>query len=146
MNQLCCPGYGGPKHESGQGTLGPEARQLYRSIEIFAATKGLQAPKILSSCRSLEQQRSLQRRWDAGDRLGLATRPADDSKHVPDELGICHAFDLAGSDAWLTMVGTFVQGSFPNAVWGGSFLPPDKNHFHVNPSAKWISAATWVIG
>lgn len=133
--------------ESTNGTLGPDARALYRAIEVFTAQNGMEPPHILSTCRSRAHQKELQRRWDAGDRAGIAVRPADpeDSLHVPDELGICSAFDLSNNHAWLRTVGRFVIDNFPSAVWGGTFLPQDLPHFHVVPDRRWINAASFRI-
>ncbi len=129
------------------GTLGPDARALYRFIEIFAAEQNLEPPHLLSTCRSREEQLNLQRRWDAGDREGIRARPADPdtSKHVADEHGICHAFDLFNSDSWLRTVGQHVVKTFPGARWGGNWLPPDLPHFDVQPSRRWIRAASFKI-
>lgn len=132
---------------STNATLGPDARALYRAIEVFTAKNGMEPPHILSTCRSWAHQMELQQRWDAGDRVGIAARPADpeDSSHVPDEFGICHAFDLANNPDWLKTVGRHVLNSFPSAHWGGTFLPQDLPHFHVVPDRRWINAATFRI-
>ena len=128
-------------------TLGPEARALYRFIEIYAAQENLEPPHILSTCRPAAQQIAMQEAWDRGDRAGLRVRPADpeNSKHVPDETGICSAFDLSNNDAWLRQVGQHVLENFPGATWGGIWIPKDLPHFHVEPSRRWISAASFKI-
>lgn len=128
---------------AGTGTLSARARQLFREIELFAASMRFPKPELLSGCRSREQQRELQRRWDAGDRAGLAVRPADESLHLPDQFGVCRAFDLGGlSRQQLETVGSWVQQRFPWARWGGAWLPRDLNHFDV-PGQVWESEFTF---
>ena len=143
MKTACCPTLTpGPT-----GAIGPEARQLYRDIEIYAAQNGMEPPHLLSQCRSAALQRAMQLAWDTGRRTGLRVRPADpeNSSHVPDAQGICWAFDLNNSDEWLKTIGRWVQRTHPNASWGGAWLPPDLPHFQINDHARWISAAAYTI-
>jgi len=134
-------------HGDSPGTMGPEARAMYRAIELYTAENGMEPPHLLSTCRSKAKQLDMQRRWDSGDRRGLRVRPADpdSSKHVADEYGICWAFDLANSDAWLDVVGPHIVKTVPGARWGGNWLPKDSPHFDIEPSRRWISAATFKI-
>jgi len=142
MPNICCPtslpGYHPP---SGGTAIGPEARQLYRSIEVFSAQIGLEPPILLSQCRSAALQLAMQRAWDTGRRTGLRVRPADpqNSRHVPDENGICYAFDLGNSNPWLDRVGRWVVDTQPGAVWGGTWLRRDSPHFEVSEHARWVS-------
>ena len=132
---------------SSTGTLGPDARSVYRDIELYSAQIGIAPPKLISTCRSAEHQRHMQIRWDAGDRVGLGARPADpeNSRHVPDANGLCWAFDLGNNSEWLRLIGPWVQRTYPNARWGGSFMSSDPAHIDVTPGRNWISAATWQI-
>jgi len=113
--------------------LSPSARQLYQWIELYTAQNGLEQPKILSICRSKAHQKQLQDDWDAGKREGLRVRPADNSYHIPDKFGLCHAFDLANTDKWLRMVGSAVVQNVPGARWGGTWIPQDLPHFDMPP-------------
>jgi len=141
------PTYRGVREEHAPSTLGPEARMLYRHIELYAARVGIEPPTLLSQCRSADQQAAMQAAWDRGDRAGMRSRPAnpENSKHVPDENGICYAFDLGNTKAWLNEVGPWVARTVPDARWGGNFLPRDEPHFDVEPQIKWSSAATFTI-
>lgn len=94
-----------------------------------ASLSGMAQPELLSACRSQEMQRKLQSLWDQGLRAGLAVRPVDNSRHIPDEYGICRAFDLANDEQWLAVMGPVVAAKWPNVEWGGSYLPPDPRHF-----------------
>jgi hypothetical protein len=143
VNSLCCP----TLTRAPTGAIGPEARQLYRDIEIYAAETGLEPPHLLSQCRSASLQRAMQQAWDTGRRSGLRSRPADpeNSKHVPDENGICWAFDLNNTDEWLRVVGAWVQRTHPNATWGGTWLSRDLPHFQVDVHDRWISTAHYTI-
>jgi hypothetical protein len=128
-------------------TLGPESRDLYRYIELLAGRLRIDPPLLLSQCRSAEKQLTMQLEWDRGNREGLATRPADpeNSNHVPDEFGVCRAFDLGNSHAWLRMVGAHVSKHIPWAEWGGTWFPPDLPHFQVNETQQWRSVASFRI-
>lgn len=82
--------------------------------------------QIESAYRSPEYQRELQRKWDAGIRAGLKSRPADSSLHSQGR-----AFDVsivgpAPANAWANL------GSLGEAFglrWGGTFSDPDPVHF-----------------
>lgn len=94
------------------------------------ARRGAMAqPEMLSACRSLEQQKMLQRNWDRGMKEGIAVRPVDKSAHLPDPMGRCHAFDLANDTHWLQVMGRVVSQKWPNIEWGGRFFPADPRHF-----------------
>ena len=145
MRRVCCPI---PETGAAPGTLGPEARTVYRGIELYTAERGIAPPILISSCRSPLQQLELQERWDRGDRAGLAARPAapETSRHVPDQFGICHAFDLGNDSNWLSVVGHWVSETYKDARWGGYFFPADINHFDVTSRVKWISPASVRVG
>lgn len=90
---------------------------------------GIGPPIILSACRSPIRQAELQRDWDRGFREGLAVRPVDNSKHLPDPFGRCHAFDLANDQRWLSEMGPVVAMRWPQIEWGGAYIPRDPRHF-----------------
>jgi hypothetical protein len=146
MINVCCSGNQGLTTPVA-GVMGPEARALYRDIEIFTAEQGLEPPHLLSQCRSADLQRAMQQAWDTGRRSGLRVRPADpeNSKHVADDNGICWAFDLSNDDTWLDIVGAWVTRTHPTATWGGIWLPKDRPHFQVEEHGRWISAASFRI-
>jgi len=102
---------------------------LFDWMGEYASEYGLDPPIILSACRSLTDQRLMQREWDLGNQEGLAVRPADNSKHIPDEFGYCRAFDLANSEDWLNRVGRDVSYAFQSVEWGGNYLRKDIRHF-----------------
>lgn len=84
----------------------------------------LPQPVVVSGYRSPEYQRSLQERWDRGEREGLSVRPATHSRHSD---GL--AFDL-GNDEWvLYYFGPYAERR--GGRWGGRFLTPDVGHFEV---------------
>src|SRR5689334_10061128 len=66
-----------------RNTWGLTENFSYRAASLYLAlwNEGLE-PQITSGRRSLAHQLELQRRWDAGDRAGLASRPATNSKHL----------------------------------------------------------------
>lgn len=66
----------------------------------------------------------LQAQWDRGDRRGLAVRPASDSAHTRR-----NAFDLQNDKPTLNVLGR--EARRLGARWGGTFIPPDINHFDV---------------
>lgn len=102
---------------------------MFRYMGVLAATLGLDPPTINSGCRSAALQRAMQENWDTGDHEGLAVRPATDSLHVPDESGVCRAFDLGNDLAWLARIGPATVAGFPGLRWGGLWLPRDPWHF-----------------
>lgn len=142
MNQKCC--FIGP----GSGALSPRGRQLLQLMEMRAAESGMAAPRVISACRSRADQMTLRQRWDSGDRRGMAYRPAhpDQSRHVPDENGICHAFDVGNTADWCDVIGKWVRANVSWATWGGEWMPPDKNHFQVDEDKPWKQVLQWRIG
>lgn len=86
-------------------------------------------------------------RWIAGDRAGLAYRPADPahSRHVPDANGVCRAFDVGNSVEWCQRVGAWVTKAIPWATWGGVWVPPDTKHFEVDDDSRWVPVISWRI-
>lgn len=99
---------------------------------IYSATEQIAPPNVISACRTREEQRALQRAWDRGEREGLLVRPADpeNSLHVPDEDGMCFAFDLGNGPEWLEQVGKWAA-RIPGVTWGGTWLNRDRGHFQV---------------
>jgi len=89
---------------------------------------------VTSGWRDPEKQRAMQARWDAGDRAGLAARPASSSKHTvtdlfgnPDSMAV----DLsAGSDQNLRILGNWAT-KYLGLQWGGHFSLPDLVHFYI---------------
>ena len=136
-----CPKTGSPLL-SPESALSERMATVYRWIEVYAAAQGIEPPHLLSTCRSAEKQRAMQAAWDLGNREGLKVRPAtpENSLHVPDAVGICHAFDLANSEQWLRGVGPQVIRQFPDVRWGGSWLPPDYPHFDCNQRMMEVAA------
>jgi hypothetical protein len=139
---VCCQGTG-----TQSATMGPEIRHLYGQIELYTAQHGMEPPHLLSQCRSRDLQLAMQQAWDTGRRSGLRVRPADpeNSNHIPDKMGICWAFDLSNDETWLSIVGGWVARTFPNATWGGTWLPRDTPHFQIDEHKRWRSAATFTI-
>jgi len=80
--------------------------------------------RIISGFRSLEYQMELQRRWDAGDREGLAYRPATNSDHTRGR-----AVDVSGNEEVLRAYARRWRALGPSHIWGGDFSAPDPNHF-----------------
>lgn len=103
--------------------LTPKAQTLAFNLINFARSKGLSFT-FISGFRSQQHQKELQERWDRGDRAGLKVRPADNSEHTRG-----NAFDISADIFTLQQLGseTLRRGG----RWGGSFLPPDNNHFDV---------------
>lgn len=90
--------------------------------------------RIVSGWRDPARQKALRERWDAGDRAGLATRPAIVSKHShtdisgnPDALAV----DIsAGSDQNLQTLGFWAK-KYLGMRWGGDFRRYDPVHFYI---------------
>lgn len=114
------------------GVLPSEALQkAWLWMVEFTRTLGWVQPVLLSGGRTAAWQRELQRRWDSGEREGIAARPVDGdkSKHVAGRDGVYRAFDLANGTEWLRIVGPRLVKDLPFMEWGGSYLPPDIPHF-----------------
>lgn len=80
-------------------------------------------PDIVSGYRSPMYQRQLRDRWDAGDREGLAARPACQSWHMARRaIDVETGVEAFGLYRWLLEQHT-------GARWGGRFDPPDEPHF-----------------
>lgn len=133
---ICCPNV----IASPTGTLSPYAEFILQKISEFAQFLKIAPPDPISTCRSFSDQLELQRRWDRGDREGLAARPADpeNSKHTPGPDGFCRAFDLGNDRDWLKMIAPRVIAAYPGVVWGGNWIPPDYPHFQVFPPMQFI--------
>lgn len=96
-------------------------------IGLWAA--GL-APRITSGFRDPSHQRSLQARWDAGDRAGLRVRPATNSAHARvSQLGkpASIAVDMPSNDdkRAATIASSLGLGT------GMSFSTPDPGHYYL---------------
>jgi D-alanyl-D-alanine dipeptidase len=91
---------------------------------------------VTSGYRSPQQQAALRARWDRGDRSGLVVRPAAASRHAQGRAADL-AFTVRGRrlpvaqtprDAWAWLADLLE----PVGVrWGGTFSPPDWNHFEL---------------
>ncbi len=103
--------------------------RLFDWMSMVGQRGGIGPPIMLSACRSRERQAQLQRDWDMGLKEGLAVRPVDNSKHLADPFGRCHAFDLANLDSWLYTMGPVVAMRWPAIEWGGAYIPKDIRHF-----------------
>jgi len=85
---------------------------------------------IVSGYRSDEKQAALLKRWEEGDREGIAYKPALTSKHSitewdePDS----HALDI--SSPKIQDLG-WMAPHF-GLKWGGNFRSPDYNHFYID--------------
>lgn len=92
--------------------------------------------QVVSGFRSSAHQAQLMARWNAGDRRGIASRPAARSKHS-EGLAVDLGFVWIGRG--LTVAETprayweFLADLLrPVGVrWGGTFTPPDMNHFDI---------------
>lgn len=90
--------------------------------------------RVVSGYRSPQQQMDLVRRWNAGDRAGLAAEPAVSSMHT---LGRAVDLQLAYKGRAVPVRDTpteywrFLADLLePVGVrWGGRFRRPDPNHF-----------------
>ena len=143
-SETACPwldcATGTDRFEVGRGALAPPARKILSQLTLYAAQQGMEAPKVISACRTYDEQLELQQRWDRGDREGIHTRPAnpENSRHVADESGLCWAFDVGNSHEWCKVMGPYIQRINPDAIWGGSWLTPDLPHFEAK---RWKLAA-----
>ncbi len=136
LQTVCCPG---TRFGWTGGTISQELQDLFGHIQLYTARQGLDEPVVLSACRTPEEQLALQRRWDNGDREGIAVRPADpaNSNHIADENGVCWAFDLGNSREWLARIGPWVMRNVAGATWGGVWMPSDPGHFQLKKLASW---------
>lgn len=103
-------------------------QSVLNAMRNFAREIGLEDPVILSGARSPALQHELQRDWDRGEREGLAVRPVENSKHIPDASGIYRAIDLGNSEFWIHTVVPSVVQAFKYLEWGGNYLPRDIRH------------------
>lgn len=126
MNKCCIIDIRGDVHPA--QLSGPMMKFLDWLIQL-TRRGDMERPELLSTCRTHERQKYLQSLWDQGMREGLAVRPVDGSKHLPDPFGFCHAFDLANDTRWLQIVGPVVVAKWTVVEWGGTYLPPDPRHF-----------------
>lgn len=133
------PCYWEPEPLGGISQLAPPVKWLLDALRMWSHVSGREEPIVISTVRTAARQGELQRRWDAGDRRGLAVRPADpeNSKHVPDENGHVWAFDLGNKRDWLEAAGAYVaspsfRAQLPKVTWGGSWLVKDYGHFQID--------------
>lgn len=83
-----------------------------------------QVPKVVSGHRDAQKQLNMQRRWDAGDRAGLVTRPASQSWHLVGR-GLDVGVDVPSFPVYVAMMER--QG----VQWGGRFRTSDPVHFQL---------------
>ena len=105
--------------------LTPGARSMIEQISQEAARRGHRV-RVTSARRSADYQRQLRERWDAGDRVGLVTRPAEASLH---EQGRAVDLTIDGNLKALRELGQWAEAK--GYGWGGD---ADPVHF-VFPSA-----------
>jgi len=85
---------------------------------------------ITSGFRDPEKQLDLLKRWNSGDRRGLAAKPAKNSKHsvtswgFPSALAIDIVLDRYDRD-------TKYIANYFDVKWGGDFRHPDVVHWYV---------------
>lgn len=97
------------------------AAEKYAALGWWGEHYGYRTPPILSGKRSKRRQLAMQRAWDAGDRQGLAVRPASDSSHTRGEgWDLPRGPHLALYGYWAPLLGV---------RWGGTFRTPDPGHF-----------------
>lgn len=80
-------------------------------------------PDIVSGYRPPMEQRALLDRWQAGNREGLAAKPACQSWHMAGR-----AIDVETSGAGFDTYRWLLE-KYTGAKWGGRFSPPDPVHF-----------------
>jgi len=85
---------------------------------------------VISGFRDPEKQKNMRARWDAGDRSGLAYRPALTSKHS--ETSWIGKSDAIAADVKFSdqNYAGFLAKYF-GLKWGGNFKRPDPNHFYI---------------
>jgi len=107
--------------------LTAETAEAYAVIALSCAWHFGEAPTIISGRRDLSWTIAAQSRWDAGDRSGLAVRPATGSLHHDGR-----AFDLDGSARILRAAADFAlsYGVTSGAIWS----PPDPRHVDMRPA------------
>lgn len=81
-----------------------------------------QIPKVVSGLREAHKQLHMQRRWDAGDRAGLATRPASSSWHLVGR-GLDVEANVPSFPVYVAMMEKM------GVRWGGRFKTSDPVHF-----------------
>jgi hypothetical protein len=107
--------------------LTSSAAWVYAALMWWGEHYGYRAAEISSGRRSAREQRRLVSRWDAGDRAGIAVRPAANSAHTRGE-----AFDLVR----VPHVGIYGELSryLQGVRWGGNFADADPLHFDLGAS------------
>lgn len=87
--------------------------------------------RVVSGYRDDTKQKALQARWDAGNRVGLVTRPVSNSKHSYTENGqpAAKAVDIAAADEnQLKIMGEWAT-KYLDLEWGGNYRSKDPVHF-----------------
>lgn len=118
--------------------LNDSASSLYTAVMLVLAYYfGIASSvPILSGLRDAAWTREAQARWDAGDRTGLATRPASNSFHLTGD-----AFDLADPPDWLaSLMGQIVLAW--GGRWGGKWSTPDPHHYDTG-GQDWTGLLQW---
>jgi hypothetical protein len=99
--------------------ISPALAVLYAIAYVVTEAFDRTPPEIISGWRSSAIQDAMRARWDAGDRAGLAVRPAATSKH-PER----RAIDVGHRDE----VFAYVMRAL-GARDGAQFSTPDPTHF-----------------
>ena len=92
--------------------------------------------RVVSGYRSEAYQAQLRARWDSGDRAGLLVRPALVSRHssgrAVDLAFSWEGYPIAVRDTPRQYWQYLAEILAPVGVrWGGTFRPPDLNHFEI---------------
>jgi len=128
LEQACANASGVLSWTRGQNAwqLSPAMIHQVQRFSERAIAGGLPDParRIISGYRDPEVQRRMREAWDAGDREGLAYRPALNSAHCEG-----NAIDLRGTNDELADYGS-IWLSLGN-TWGGLWVPPDRGHFQL---------------
>ena len=103
--------------------LTEETAYEYATLVWWGEWYGIPAATITSGRRSIAHQRTLRERWARGDRRGISSRPALNSRHVTGQ-----AFDIRTDNRNRTNAYAYLA-QFLNLRWGGDFSQPDPGHF-----------------
>ena len=94
---------------------------LYVVLQFLGREAGLAPLQLISGLRSEREQAQLRRRWESGDRKGIAVPPALKSQHtIGKAFDVAAHVDIAQYGDWARQLG---------ARWGGDFRRYDPNHF-----------------
>ena len=131
----------GAEREAVREGLHPYPRRLHSWATAVLAYYGYEEPgrpDIISGYRSPEKQGRMQRRWDRGDRAGLAARPATRSWHMHEDVDgnpASLAWDVETDVEGYTMYRQLMRHAGISAQLdlkvGDEFSNPDPGHFAV---------------